>query len=75
MSDICPSCGSDQIITIPAKAVGGGAAGALIGSVVPVIGTGLGMLIGGTAGAIASMGTDSKKVRLCAKCKSIVGNA
>ncbi len=69
----CPNCGSENVVTVPAKMVGGAATGGLIGSVVPVIGTGLGAIIGGVAGAVASAASDSNGyVRFCSNCKKSV---
>lgn len=66
----CKHCGSDSVVNMPAKAVGGMAAGGLVGSVVPVIGTGLGAIIGGAAGAVASLVSDSNSyIKVCTKCK------
>lgn len=71
MSSPCSKCGEDTL-RMPAKAVGGGIAGATIGSVVPVIGTGLGAILGGIGGGVASAFSDNNRyAKVCSKCRNI----
>lgn len=65
----CPNCCSSNVLTMPGKAVAGATAGGLLGSVVPVIGTGLGAIVGATVGGIASLGSTKTYCHVCVDCK------
>lgn len=69
MSTSCPSCNSSKVVTMPAKAAAGAATGGLLGSIVPVIGTGLGALAGAAVGGIASLGSSNTYCHMCSECK------
>lgn len=71
MQDVCEKCMSETV-RVPAKVAVSGLTGAAVGSVLPIIGTGFGALLGGVGGAVASAISDNNKyVQFCPKCKHI----
>ncbi|WP_394261215.1 hypothetical protein [Moraxella boevrei] len=69
LNETCRECDT-ELMNIPAKAIGGATAGLALGSVVPVLGSGAGALIGGLTGAVASAFSDNNSyVKFCRNCK------